>query len=225
MTISIRSVAKSFGRYPALNNVSLDIADGGAAGPARPVGLGQDHPAARDRRPGIPLRRADLLRRRGHDLCQRRGAQGGLRVPAVRALPSYERGQEHRLRPGRAEGQGQAAARRDRPAGRGTAGPGGARRPRQALSQPAFRRPAPARGPGPRPRRGAGRAAAGRALRRPGRHGAQVAAQGAAPDPRRHRRDHDLRHPRPGGGAGAGRPGGDPEPWGHRAGRHAAGSA
>ena len=27
MTISIRSVAKSFGRFPALNHVSLEIAD------------------------------------------------------------------------------------------------------------------------------------------------------------------------------------------------------
>ena len=28
MTISIRSVEKTFGRYPALNSVSLEIADG-----------------------------------------------------------------------------------------------------------------------------------------------------------------------------------------------------
>ncbi len=41
MTISIRSVAKSFGRYPALNKVSLDIADGELLALLGPSGSGK----------------------------------------------------------------------------------------------------------------------------------------------------------------------------------------
>jgi sulfate transport system ATP-binding protein len=41
MTISIRSVAKTFGRYPALNKVSLDIADGELLALLGPSGSGK----------------------------------------------------------------------------------------------------------------------------------------------------------------------------------------
>ena len=41
MTISIRSVGKSFGRYPALNGVSLEIADGELLALLGPSGSGK----------------------------------------------------------------------------------------------------------------------------------------------------------------------------------------
>ena len=50
-------------------------------------------------------------------------------------------------------------------------------------------------------------AAAGRAAVRAGRQGARPAARRDPPDPARGRHHHPVRHPRPGGGAGDGRPG------------------
>ena len=73
-------------------------------------------------------------------------------------------------------------------------------------------RPAPARRPGPRARHRAARAAARRTLRRARREGPQGSAQVAARDPRPHRPDDDLRHPRSGRGDGNRRPRRDPQP-------------
>ena len=46
MTISIRQIEKRFGRYPALNGVSLEIRGRRTVGAARTVGVGQDHAVA-----------------------------------------------------------------------------------------------------------------------------------------------------------------------------------
>ena len=83
-----------------------------AGGAARPFGLGQDDAAAHHRRARMAGRGAGAVRRRGCARAQRRRAQRRLRVPALRAVPAYERVRERRVRPAR-------PAARQRLAGRG----------------------------------------------------------------------------------------------------------
>ena len=66
---------------------------------------------------------------------------------------------------------------------------------RQALSEPALRRPAPARRACPRARPPAAHPASRRAVRRSRRQGPPRASRRASPDPRRARPHLDLRHP------------------------------
>ena len=91
----------------------------------------------------------------------------------------------------------------------------------QPLSEPAVRRPAPAHRAGPRARDRAAHPAARRAVRRARRQGAQGAAAMAALAASRDPRHLDLRHPRPGRGAGSRQPGGGDGQGPHRADRHA----
>ena len=98
------------------------------------------------------------------------------------------------------------ATARDRAAGRRGAGAGRARRPGRAPAAPALRRPAAARGAGPRHRLQPAPAAARRAVRRARPQAARADAARGAPPAAPARPHHALRHPRPGGGAGPVRP-------------------
>ena len=154
------------------------------------------------------------------DAC--RCPQCRLRVPALRAVPAHDRVRERGVR---AAGQAAADA-------------AGARREirervmqllklvqlegfAQTLPVAALRRSAAAGGAGPGTGDRAAGAAARRAVRRARRQGPQGAAPLAAPAARGDGPDLGLRHPRPGGGAGARRPGRGDEQRQDRAGRHA----
>ena len=76
----------------------------------------------------------------------------------------------------------------------------------EPLPAPDVRRPAAARGPGAGPRHRAQGAPPRRAALRARRQGPPPAARGDPPDPDHGRDHHPVRHPRPGGGAGDGRP-------------------
>ena len=99
LSLEISGVSKSFGRFPALNDVSLQARDKEFLALLGPSGSGKttllrvlaglERPDAGEVRfdgedfLSIPVRR----RKRGHG------------VPALRALPPHDRGPEHRLRP------------------------------------------------------------------------------------------------------------------------------
>ena len=168
----------------------------------RPVGLRQVDDAADARRAGAGRRGHDPHRRpRRHD-----GAAEGPRhrhgLPVLRAVPAHDGGREHRLPPqGQADPQGRA-----RPPGpRGGPDPRPRAVPRPQAGQ-AVGRPAPAGGDGPGHRARAAGVPDGRAAVEPRR---QAAGADAHPDRRPAappRRDHGLRHPRPGRGDDDGRP-------------------
>ena len=164
---------------------------GGVRRAARRQRVRQVHPAA-DRRGvrdggGRPRAAAGARHRRAAAAC----AAGQHDVPELRAVPASERLRQRRLWP--AARRGGAAG--DRPAGRGSAGPGRAGGLRGAPAGAAFRRPAAARGAGPQPGEAPAAAAAGRAAGRagclPARTHRPRAARAAAGD-RRRLRDGDA---------------------------------
>ena len=131
--IEMKNIVKQYGDgFPAVNDVSLDIADGEFDDPGRPVGLREVDAAADDRRAGgHHQRRHDHRRQAG----QRPGAAGPQPVdgvPELRALPAPDRLREHRL-PAAA---GQDAGRRGPPPGQR-----GRRRARAAASTSSASRP------------------------------------------------------------------------------------
>ena len=73
----VDSVTKNFGRFPALNGVSLTAPQGAFRGAAGAVRLGQDHAAAHPGRAGVRRQRQRALRRSqlaGHAGARRRNA-------------------------------------------------------------------------------------------------------------------------------------------------------
>ena len=106
LALEIEGIPKPFGRFPALNGVSLAAADRRVPGAAGALGLGQDHAAAGHGRLEQPD--AGEVRFAGEDFLALPAPAPARRhgVPALRAVPPHDRGAEHRLRP---EG---AAARR-----------------------------------------------------------------------------------------------------------------
>ena len=185
---------------------------------ARPVGVGQDHGAADDRR----LRAADRRARSSSA-----GATSPGDAPFERDVntvfqdyalfPHMTVGAERRVRTEGQEGRQGRAPR----AGRARRSPrvrlDGLRRP-QALA--ALRRPAPAGRARPRPGQPAHGAAARRAARRARPQAARADAGRAQGDPARRRHHLPVRDPRPGGGADDERPHRGLQPGPDRAGRH-----
>ena len=202
--ISMKNIVKQYGDgFPAVNDVSLDIADGEFMILVGPSGLREVDAAADDRRArGHHLRRHAHRRQAG----QRQGAarpQPGDGVPELRALPAPHRVREHRLPA--------AAARACRTT---RSRPGSRRRPRRSSSpststasrQP-LRRPAPAGRDGPGDRAGGRRLPVRRAAVQPRRQAARPDAHRDRPHAAPARHDHRLRHPRPDRGDDARRPG------------------
>ena len=71
---------------------------------ARAERLGQEHGAPHDRRAGAPDARPDLDGRRGAHRQERAGAPGGIRLPALRAVPSHDGGGQRVVRSAGAQG-------------------------------------------------------------------------------------------------------------------------
>ena len=150
----------------------------------------------------------DITRRRAADRRrggERQGAEGPRHrdgVPELRALPAHDRAREHGLRAQAREG-GPGGDRREGRGGRQDARPHPA--PRPQAGQP-LRRPAPARGDGPRDRARPGRVPDGRAAVEPRREAARADAHRGVADPAAPGHDHRLRDPRPDRGDDARRP-------------------
>ena len=225
MSIEVRNVSKRFGDFTALDDVE----------PRRrrranwsrcsgPSGSRQDHAAAHHRRPGDRRRRAaSCSTARTRPMRDVRERQVGF-VFQHYALFRHMTVFENIAFGLRVQPRSAAADRSAR----------SARKVHELLKLvqldwladrypvAAVRRPAPARRAGPRAGGRAEGAAARRAVRRARRQGAQGAAPLAAPPARRAAHHQRLRHPRPGRGAGSGRPRRRDEPRQDRAGRHAA---
>ena len=202
MTIRAEHITKRFGDFTALEDVSVEVADGSLTALLGPSGSGKstllriiaglempDAGTGHDRRRRRHERRAAEARHR-------------LRLPALRRVQAPHGAPQRRVRardPQAAEGRDPRARRR---AARARA----AQRLRRPLSGAALGRPAPAHGARARARHRAERAAARRAVRRARRDRAQGAARVAAAAARGDARDDDPRHARSGGGHGRGRP-------------------
>ena len=221
--ITLRNIVKTYGDgFPAVNDVSLDIADGEFMILVGPSGCGKSTLLRMIVGPG-----GHHLRRHAHrrQAGERQGAarpQPGDGVPELRAVPAPQRVREHRLPAAAAQDHDR---RRDPHQGRGGGrDPRAHRAPRPQAGQP-LGRPAPAgrHGPGHRARRRRlpVRRAAVQPRRQAPRPDAHRDPAHAAP-PRHH---HRLRHPRPDRGHDPRRPG-RPAPQGRAAaGRHARGSS
>ena len=218
--LTLTGVQKVFpGGVAAVEDFNLDVAARRVRVVPRTVRLRQDHDPPDDRRLREADRRDDHGRRQGHHLQAAEPAQRRDGLPVVRAVPEHVGRRQHRLRD---EGP-QAPEGRDRPARRGAARADAPAGPRRPLPVAAVRRPAAAR----RARAGARHRAAGPAARRTAvrarRQDPDRPAQGDPGDPAP-ARDHDgVRHPRPGGGPLAVRPGRGHERGPHRADRDAVG--
>ncbi len=147
--VSVRKVVKIYdGDVQAVKGIDLEIADQEFVVLVGPSGLRQVHHAAHDRGAGGNHRRRDLDRRRRGE--RRAAARPRHRhgVPELRAVSAHERVRQHGVRPEAAEiSQGRDQA----PRGRGGAHPGH-RAAADAQAEGAVRRPAAARGDGPRHR-------------------------------------------------------------------------
>ncbi len=219
MEIRIQDITKHFAGFQALNGVDLDIADGELIALLGPSGSGKT--TLLRIIAGLEFADAGRVLFGAEDMAARavRERHVGFVFQHYALFKHMTRARQRELRAAHAAAPHAPRAGRDRGARRGTAGAGAARRSGRALPAPALGRPAPARGAGARAGDRAARAAARRALRRARRESAQGSAALAARAAPAHRHHHDIRDPRPGGGARAGRPRGDHESRAHRAGR------
>ena len=205
-SLSVAGLSKAFGATPVLVGLDLEVPSRQPDRRARPLGLRQDDAAAADRRlratptPARSASASSVLADPSAPTSPPSGAAIGF-VPQEGALfPHLD------VAANVAFGLPRAAAPR-RP-GRGAARARRPRRPRRAPAAPALRRPAAARRAGAR---------AGARTRRwscstsPSTPSTPACATRPAPGRRdalaRGRRDRAPRHPRPGGGALAGRHG------------------
>ena len=132
MSLVVESVAKRFDRFPALKGVSFTAPKGCFLALLGPSGSGKTTLLRilgglefADIRPGE-------VRRYRVAVAARARAPRRFRVPAIRAVPPHDGGEEHRLRAGGAPAADAPARGRDRAARRGAAGAGAAGRTRPA---------------------------------------------------------------------------------------------
>ena len=218
--ISVDAVTKRFGDFLALDDVSLDVPPGSLTALLGPSGWGKT--TLLRVIAGLEQPDAGRVVIAGEDatVVPAAAARHRLRLPALRGVQAHDRARERRLR-----AAASASARRPRSTAKvdellGSSGSSG--------YQPSAT-PASSRG-GQRQRMALARAlaiepqraAARRALRRPGRQGPRRAARVAAPAARRGPRHHRAGDPRPGGGDGRRRPHRRAQRGPHRAGRHPA---
>ncbi len=198
MSIIVRDVAKSFGDFAALTDVSVEIPTGSLTALLGPSGGGKS--TLLRVIAGLESPDTGSVEIEGRDATRlpRAGPQRRLRVPALRRVQAPDGGAQRRLRPG----DPQAAQGRDQAEGARAARARAPRAVRPPLPGAALGRPAAAHGAGPGARGRAAGAAPRRAVRRARRPGPQGAARLAAPPARPGARHHGLRHPRPGGGDG-----------------------
>jgi hypothetical protein len=126
--LSIRNVRKAFGDGGDPQGHRHRSRTGRVPDPGRPLGLRQEHAAEHDRGLDHPTQGSIHIGDRDVTHALPQGPRHRDGVPELRALPQHERGAEHRLRPGDAQGaQGRArsagAARGRDAADRAPAGP------------------------------------------------------------------------------------------------------
>ena len=148
MSIRIENVSKRFGDFAALDDIKPGGARRRVAGIAGAVGFRQDHLVAGHCGTGTGRRRPRSPGRRGCLATQRAGAAGGLRVPALRAVPAHDSAREHRLRAARATWRRALAGAAHPRTRHRTACPGATGWPGAQVSLATFRRAASTRGPG-----------------------------------------------------------------------------
>ncbi|CAA9573373.1 MAG: Molybdenum transport ATP-binding protein ModC, partial [uncultured Thermomicrobiales bacterium] len=188
--------------------------------PRRPLGLRQEHHPQYARRSGRGQRRRDPDRRRGRDRDARQRARHRDGVPELRPLSPHERPRQPGLRPqGPRRGEGG-----DRGEGRPGGGDARDRRPPGPEAAPVVGRPAATGSAGTGAGAGTPAVPARRAALQPRRQAAGPDAGRTAAAVRPAGDDGGLRHPRPGRGDDALRPGCDLRPGGGAAGRDADGA-
>ena len=200
--VTLRNVRKTYpGGFEAIKGIDFEVGDGAVLRAGRPLRLRQVDAAAHGRRAGDHHRRRDRHRRprRQPDRAGRPRHRDG--VPELRALPAYERLQQHGLRPAQPP-HGRA---RDQDARRGSRAHSRTRRHARAQAAAIVRRPAPARGDGPRHRAAAEGVPVRRAAVEPRRQAAHRHAGRNPETAAQAFHDLDLRHPRPARGDDAGR--------------------
>ena len=201
--IALRAVRKTFGSVVAVDNLDLDIARGEFFAILGPSGSGKTTVLRMIAGFEHADRGQDRARRGRHDKGAAVPSKCEHGVPGLRPVPAHDRGGERRAMALRVK----RIPRGERtPTGRRCTGHGAPRGLRDAKADPALRRPATARRPGP----GTGESSAGAAARRTARcarpQTARTDAAGAQGDPARRRHHVRLRHARPGRGADAVRP-------------------
>ena len=219
-SIEIRGVDKSFGATQVLHDVDLEVADGEFLVLVGPSGCGKS----------TLLRLiAGLEEVSGGEIVDRRSrgerpaAEGSRHrdgVPELRALSAHDGAREHGLQPQAAQGvQGDG-----REEGGGRGGNAQSRALSRPLSAPALRRPAPARGDGPRDRARPAGVPVRRAAVQSRRQAAGADAGRDQVAPSAPARDVGLRHARPDRSDDDGRPDRRAAGRAGRADRHAAGT-